>query len=287
MSRARATAALSAGLVLAALVGGCAEPPAPPRPSSGAATMRTDTRPDATQLLATTVEKINRSGGVHNTVRGSLGIVGELNGEGVVQYQGGAAEFSLTGHTEPEGQRPHPVTLSFVDGVGYLKTPLMRPEPGKPWLRIASDGTDFAAKLFSPALAQVLAAIDPRATFAGIESATKIETSAPEVIDGRQTTRYDLRILTARAAELSTDPQQRERYRSAADSGQREIGYQLWLDESGLPVRFAATQDVAQAGQMSLTSSYRDWGTRVDIQPPPADRVGAFRDLPMPQAQPR
>ncbi|MGW0893609.1 hypothetical protein [Saccharopolyspora sp. NPDC002578] len=278
------TAALTAGLLCLFGSAGCAPAPAP-QPSAPAAA-RPDLRPSAEPLLNDVLRRIDEHGSVLSTVRGDLGFAGELAGEGRVRYADDHADVALRGTTRPAGQPPQPVDLAVIDDVGYLKSPLLRPEPGKPWLRLGADGTDFASKLLAPALGQVQDSTDPRATFAGVESATKIESSAPDQVDGTPATRYSLRVLTSPAAAAAPAPEQRARLQRAVDSGRGEIGYELWIDERGLPVKFAASQKVAQAGQVSLTSTYRDWGSPVDVDAPPTEEVGAFPDGPLPQAQP-
>ncbi|MCI2416775.1 hypothetical protein MOQ72_05010 [Saccharopolyspora sp. K220] len=277
------TAVLSAGLALISTLGACSAEQ-PPRPSALMAA-RPDPRPAADGVLSQVIGKISERGSVRTSVRGSLGMVGELTAEGVVRYQGSLADLAFDGRTRAaKNQPPQHLQLSIVDGVGYLKTPLVPPEPNKSWLRIAPDGMDFGSRLLSPTLDQLHAAIDPRATFTGVEPATRIQASAPDTVDGKPTTRYELRIITAQAADVATDPQQRIRFRQVANSGEPELGYQLWLDESGLPTRFAASQEVAQAGQVSLTSTYRDWGAPVEIRVPPIEQVGVFQEA-TPRAQ--
>ncbi|GAB3699633.1 hypothetical protein GCM10027597_62560 [Saccharopolyspora tripterygii] len=244
---------------------------------------RPDPRPVAEAMLTDTINKINQHGTAHATMSGSLGVVGQLNADGAVRYRGPQADLALDGKTR--NTRTEDLAVSIVDEVGYLSTPLARPDASKPWLKISQDGSDFGSKLLSPALDQLHESVDPRATFSGIEQATRIQDSAPDTVDGRPTTRYDLRVLTDEAAKTATDEQQRERFQRAAEDGERELGYQLWLDERGLPAKFAATTKVAQAGQVSLVSTYRDWGSPVDIHLPPAAEVGIFNDLP-PMAQP-
>ncbi|GAA4621754.1 hypothetical protein [Saccharopolyspora hordei] len=245
-----------------------------------------DPRPAADALLSQVITKIGERGSTRSEVRGSIGVVGELTADGVVRYRGAQTDLALDGQTRPAGGKPpQRLRLSIVDGTGYLQTPLARPAPDKPWLRITPGAGDFGSKLLTPALDQVQEAVDPRATFSGVERATRIHSSAPDQVDGKPTTRYQLRIITAQAADTATDPQQRTRYRKAADAGEPEVEYQLWLDEAGLPARFAASGQVAQAGQVSLTSTYRDWGTPVEVQAPPADEVGVFEEGPA-QAQP-
>lgn len=293
MSRARATMiqrpaafVLSAAIVVTTALASCGTPAPPPHPGAGAAIVPRDTRADAAPLLTTVISNIDQRGSASSDVRGDLGLVGELTGAGAVRYQGGHADIALGGHTQASRAQPRQrVEVTVVDDIGYLKSPLLLPEAGKPWLKIAPDGVDFAARLLSPALRQLRDSADPRTTFAGIEPATKIQSSAPDQVDGRPATRYELRALTAQAARIAPDERQRKRFQQAADAGVPELGYQLWVDEAGLPVRFAATQNVAQAGKVSLTSTYREWGRPVDIQPPPAELIGVFRDFPAPQAQ--
>ncbi|MDA3626444.1 hypothetical protein OU415_13440 [Saccharopolyspora sp. WRP15-2] len=283
MSRARTrTAVISAGLTLIAALGGCSgEPPVP----TNAIAANPDPRPTADAMLSQVISRIDERGSTRSQIRGSLGVVGDLTADGVVRYRGQQTDLALNGQTRGTGnQPPQRIALSIVDGTGYLQTPLARPAPDKPWLRISPGAGDFGSKLLSPALDQVQEAVDPRATFSGVEKATRIQTSAPDQVDGKPTTRYQLRIVTAQAADAATDPQQRTRFQKAADAGEPELEYQLWLDESGLPAQFAATGQVAQAGQVSLTSTYRDWGAPTEIRVPPAEKIGVFQDVP-PQAQ--
>lgn len=281
MPRARTrTAVMSAGLVLVAALGACTgQSPQPTQPMAAPP----DPRPVADAVLHRAIEQINQHRTAQTSLRGDLGMVGELNADGAVRYQGRRTDISLSGQTR--NTRPNPLDIAVVDGTGYVKTPLAQPDPGKPWLRITPGANDFGSKLLGPALQQMHQAVDPRATFTGIEQATRIQSSTPDNVDGRPATRYDLRVSTARAAEAAPDPQQRDRFQEASREGEREMGFQLWVDENGAPVKFAATEDVKQAGEVSLTSTYRQWGAPVDIGVPPRNEVGVFEDAP-PVAQP-
>ncbi|GAB3277723.1 hypothetical protein [Parasphingorhabdus pacifica] len=265
---------------------GIEEPP--PRPAPGTAPAPVDDRPNAAPLLTEVINRIDQYGSAHSDVRGNLGLVGELAGRGAINYEPGSADLTLGGHTRPAREQPRQrVAVKVVDDTGYLSSPLLEPEPGKPWLAIAPGGHDFAAKLLGPALRQLRASADPRAAFAGVEPATRIESSSPDMVEGRATTRYDLRVITAQAARTAPDHEQRNRFRQAAEAGVGELEYRLWLDTNRLPVRFATTRKVDQAGKIALTSTYRDWGAPVGIQPPAPESIGVFRDLPVPQAHPR
>ncbi len=290
MHRARArTASAVTVLALTAGLGACtAEPPPPPAAEGPAAPAPPDPRPDAAPLLRDVLGAMNEAGTADSRFQGRLGLVGELDGEGSVDYRQPEPELSFTGTTQPApGVPAEPVELVLANGVGHLKSPLLMPEPAKPWLVVPEDGPEFTAQLFGPALRQLTETVDPRSTFADIEGATKIAASEPAEVDGRPATRYDLTVLTAPAAEAATDPRQKEQLQRAADEGKPELTYRLWVGEDDLPLRFATVQDVEQTGQVSLTTTYEDWGTDVTIEPPPPERIGEFRDLPPLAAPPR
>lgn len=283
-AHARTLAVAAAALAASLGLGACGGPqpadhaarplPGPPVP---------DNRPDAAPLLSKVIDRVNQAGSVHSRVQGDLGIIGDLTGDGSVSYHEQRADVSLTGQTRMRNGSTQPVQVTATGDDGYLKTPMLRPAPGKPWVRVTPGGADFASRLFAPALQQLREASDPRTAFSGIEHSAKIQSSAPDQVDGQPTTRYDVRVVTARAAEQTQDPQQRAQLSRTAKKTP-EQDYQLWVDGSGLPVRFSATKNVAQAGQVALTSHYRDWGAPATVQPPPPEQVGVF-DNPA-QAQP-
>lgn len=275
---------IACGIALLAGLCGCSPeqpqvntaPPAPP----------VDPRADAAALLAQVVGKIDQQDGVRNTVHGNLGMLGELTGEGKVGYSVRPANLTLQGKIRMSNDQSHPVKVSLVDGIGYVKSPLTRPQPGKPWLRVEPNADEAAGKLLGPALEQIQASIDPRSAFSGIEHSTKIQSSAPDHIEGKPTTRYELRVLTSRASETTTNPWQQARMHQAAVDGEPELAYRLWLDENGLPVRFTATRKVDNAGEVSLTSTYSDWGQSTNIQPPAPEEIGTLRATDLPRAEP-
>lgn len=280
----RITVALYAGLLLPAGLGACGSDPLPQpsAPQHPLVASRPDPRPDAGPLLHALIARMDQQGSVHSDVRGKLGLVGDLTGEGTVRYRGPQADVALGGDTRTTDTAvSHDVQLSIVNGVGYLKSPLLLAEAGKPWVRVVPNGHDLGAEMLGPALDQLKNTTDPRQAFTGIEAATKIQSSTPDRIDGKPATRVELRVLTARAAQIATDPQQRSRMRAAADHGQPELVYELWVDSSGLPARFTAIRD-GERGRISLTSFYSDWGVPTDIQAPPAELVGKFPDRPQP-----
>lgn len=275
-------------ILTAAVLGGCASEPPPP-PDTGPAPVRHDPRPSAAGLLTEVLDNVSEQGSARAEVHGDLGVVGKVNGASALHFDQTGSDIAMRGETKAGGQ-PQPVQLSVVDDVGYLQTPLARPESGKDWLRITPQGEDFTAALLSPALRQLHDAVDPRATFAEVTDASRIQDSAQEDVDGTPATRYDLRIDTKQAADQATDPQRAEQFQRAADAGKGELGYRLWVDADGLPLRFSTSPNIAQPGQQgandaTLTSTYSGWSEPVDISTPPPHEVGRLEQTP-PQAQP-
>lgn len=283
----RIAVALYAGLLLTSGLGACSSDPAP-RPAATPRPLplpRPDPRADAAPLLHALIQRMDQQGSVRSDVEGKLGLVGDLSGEGTVRYHGPQADVSLGGDAQTtDTSNPQDVELSIVDGIGYLRSPLLFTEAGKPWVRVVPDGHDLGAELLGPALDQLKNTTDPRQAFAGIENATKIQSDAPDRIGGKPVTRYELRVRTEQAARIANDPRQRAGMRAAADDGKPELTYELWVDARGLPARFTAVRDGHQ-GRISLTSFYRDWGVPTDIQAPPAELVGKFPDTPQPPVQ--
>lgn len=267
--------AASCGIALT-LVGCSSAPPEKPT-QSAPAVARPDPRASAAPLLDDVLHRIGELGGAHTEVRGDLGVLGEFTGKGVVSYADSEADLDVDGNLRmARGNDQHPVTMTVVDGIGYVKSPLTHSKPDKPWLRISPKDNDATAKLLGPALTQVRAASDPRTAFAGVEKATKIQTRSRDQVDGIPTTRYELRVVTSLAAQHAQDPTQRARLRKAAEGGQPELTYQLWIDDDGRPLRFSANSDVEKAGEIALTSNYRDWGTVEAITAPPENKIDSF-----------
>ena len=280
---ARTFAAATAVLAVSLGLGACSGNPPAGRPAAQPLPAP-DTRPIAAPLLHQVLDRVNQAGSVRSQVQGNLGMAGELDSDGAVSYRGPSADIALTGSTRMHDGQEQPLQVSLVGDDGYLKSPLLRSAPGKPWVRITPDGADFASRLFGPALDQLREASDPRTAFGGVESATRIQSQSQEQLDGQPVTHYDLHVITDQAAKQAQNPHQRDRLtRAAAKSPEQD--YQLWLDKTGMPVRFSAAKSVPQAGQVSLTSRYRDWGAPADIHPPQPDKVGTF-DHPAQAAQP-
>jgi hypothetical protein len=111
-----------------------------------------------------------------------------------------------------------------------------------------------------------------------MSGAATIVESVEEPLDGVRTMRYRARIDLNQAAAQVTDPWLKENVQRllalARATGSSTMDYVLWLDERNRLQRFLVEQPLpAGQGTVRTEARYHDWGTPVDIQPPPADQV--------------
>jgi hypothetical protein len=191
--------------------------------------------------------------------------------------------FELGGMTGQGGYRTAPdlaADFSMTDASGssrfivldkaiYLQLPDKgRAELGvdKPWVRFASgrQGVSALAELMTQQA-------DVGRQIAKMKSAGTIKSATSEDLDGRRTTHYSIDVDVNRLAESEQDPVLKASLQEIREMGTTTIPYQLWLDESNLPVR--TIMDVPGDPSGKVTMRYARWGDPVDVAAPPADQV--------------
>ncbi|MEU7140916.1 hypothetical protein ABZ942_15805 [Nocardia sp. NPDC046473] len=104
---------------------------------------------------------------------------------------------------------------------------------------------------------------------------TTIVRVLPGTIDGLSTTRSNLQIDTATAA----DSEQRSQMKYRADQGISIMEVDFWVDEHDLLVEIAVVTPLPKIGPLGSTVRYRDWGSPVRIDVPSDDQVGTTVNL--------
>lgn len=113
---------------------------------------------------------------------------------------------------------------------------------------------------------------DPEAMFKAMDKPKKLELLGQEEVDGVATNHY----------RITMDPQQYvEAMEFPAEMAQfmpKEIVSEMWVDADDLPRKFSQTTETPAVGGGQSTSSttegfYRDFGTDVDIEAPPASEI--------------
>jgi hypothetical protein len=195
----------------------------------------------------------------------------DLSGEGDLKFGDTAAAISMD-MTTAQGS----ISMVFVDGVLYMKLP-QELVPGKPWLKIDPNSESVLAKALGGLNESLSKNADPRAALTEFENAGEITDTKEEELDGKKTTHYTITVDVQKMADNQTDPTQKKAMQDAIGSGMKDFPVDVWLDEKGLPVRFAL-QTPTPDGKGGMTSvkmqvDYTDWGKPVDIVPPPADQT--------------
>lgn len=195
----------------------------------------------------------------------------DLTGEGDLKFGSDAAALSMNMSTS-QGS----ISMVFLDGVLYIKTP-QELQPGKPWLKIDSSSDNAMAKALSTMNEQLGKNADPRAALKEFEKSGEITSSKKETLDGKSTTHYTITVDVQKMADNQTDPAQKKTMQDAIDAGMKDFPVNVWVDDQGLPARFALETPTPN-GSGGMTSvkmqvDYSDWGQPVDIAAPPADQV--------------
>jgi hypothetical protein len=180
------------------------------------------------------------------------------------------------------GQIGGQMEMVFDELVFYMKFPeaIAQGMPGgKEWIKFdlaelgEQEGFDLQQMM-------QLSGTDPSQSLDLLRAAgTDFREVGAEDVRGVATTHYEGTVDLEKVAEQVPE-EARESYRTLMElSGQREIPVEVWIDEEGLTRRIRYEQKLADGTTMDLTQEYFDFGTEVDVEPPPDSEVLDFTDL--------
>ncbi len=255
-----------------------------------------DTVPLST--VAKAAEATTGAGGFKLTVDGKFEVPGgrdvPMRGSGAIDPASrrgrltfdSAGPLATAGAAGPGGR----IEQVFEGDVIYMRTPAIAKQFGakKEWLRIDLKGTGRALGVDPTQFGQ-LGTGDPRQMLDQIRSVSgEVEKLEGEKVRGVDTTRYraevDLRKYPDRLPEA-----QREQARVAVErivdmTGSPTYPITLWIDDDELVRRVRTEYTFKIPGQeeeasYSMTMEFFDFGSPVDVAPPPADQVQDLLDL--------
>jgi LppX_LprAFG lipoprotein len=210
---------------------------------------------------------------------------------------GGPATGTMTGEGAFSGRQGH-MTMDLSDLAGggvagnvemifdgllfYMKFPeaIAQGMPGgKEWVKFdlaklgEQEGFDLQQMM-------QLSGTDPSQSLDLLRAAgTDFQEVGEEDVRGVATTHYEGTVDLEKVAEQVPE-EARESYRRLMQlSGQSEIPVEVWIDEEGLTRRIRYEQKLADGTTMDLTQEYFDFGTEVDVEPPPESEVLDITDL--------
>lgn len=282
---------LAAGLSLSAVIatlGGCSGEAASGPPAGGATTpvtlaLRAVTLPAEPGPL---VDVIARQVRAARTVHVQQVSTGSENGRRVrekvsaqlrTDVQPPSAQLVIV-----DGGPEASTTEAVLDkGVIYTRADGEQMEPGKPWVRLSRQ--DLAAnpelgpfiKIFTSIIDEVDKALREVSSDTGlalVRNGSFTAPPAPENLAGTQARRYAGKTPTAAMAAAD------KTFAAMEKGGLKEIGWTLWVDGRGLPLRFTAAFRTPGGTEVLNTVDYRQWGQPVLIQIPPAAQVATLAD---------
>lgn len=217
-----------------------------------------------------------------------------VKGHGAGSFVPGNPAMAMT--MDAAGQQ---MEMRFVDKTFYLKIPNMprgMGDPGKPWVKITPDGGGPFAKMLGPMAKQMGEQTDPSKMLERIQKAGAITKSEQTELGGQPVSHYWIELDLGKVPEMSTLPEgmpQELIDKMKQQFAGVKVPMQLWLNSDSLPVKItmdmapvmeavgkASGQPSASVPMGTMTMTYSDWGKPVDVQAPPADKVG---ELKMPQ----
>jgi hypothetical protein len=220
-----------------------------------------------------------------------------FTGEGIFDYENRKGQvtydfselFASLGL--PDSQEP--VEAIFDGAVMYLKFPLLSAflPDAKPWIKLDPATLGENAGLDLSQLQQ-LGQSDPSQLLDYLKATSEgVEEVGVEQVDGVETTHYRGTIQLDKVAD-QVPPEQQEQVRAAIEklveqAGTTEIPVDVWVDGDGLVRKLELTYTASvqvpgsdpEEAESVVTMEFSDFGTAVEIEPPPADQVTDLAEL--------
>lgn len=268
-----------AGIVLSALalavtLGACSE-----KADTGGNTSQTGTQEtgagnaaaaNLVDLAKSIGDETSEANSAHMALTGD--VAGQsITGEGDLQFGDEAAAMTME-MTTPEGA----ISMIFVDSVLYMKLP-QELVAGKPWLKIDPNTNSQIAQALGTLNDELSKNADPRAALKEFEKSGEITDTKEEELNGETVTHYTITVDVQKMVDAQEDPTQKQAMQQAVDAGMKDFPVDVYVNEDGLPVRFALETPMPDgAGGMSTSKmqvDYTKWGEPVEIAAPPADQT--------------
>jgi hypothetical protein len=220
----------------------------------------------------------------------------ELSAEGAVDRTGRRATMSMDFGSLAElvpgsGLAGDDLTMDMVFDwpVAYMRAPFLsgRLSGGKPWVKLDLAAMAKGQGVELPSFGS-FGQSDPSAFLDFLKAASKLRVLGPEEVDGVPTTHYLARIdLGAFVDRLPARERRRlgpalAQLRQLTQDGQLAPLVDAWVDGDRLLRRFAMSFSVpagTESADVSLTMDLHDFGTDVEVTPPPASEVAELTQL--------
>ena len=219
---------------------------------------------DPGDFVDTVSDGVKASTTAHMTMTTKLGSLGEMSGEGDLDYTADPPELAMTMDLPMAGGTK--TEMRYVDGIFYMSMGDL--SGGKFWKLDPSDSDGPLGDMGS-----MLDQVDPMGTLEKLEPAIDTVTYAgDDDVDGQSLDHYELTIDPADLAKSMDLPD------AAKSQLPGKITYDIWLDDEHRLSKMHMDLPVAGTDS-SIDVTASDWGKDVTIEAPPADEVTEMPDL--------
>lgn len=210
------------------------------------------------------------------------GVSTDIAAEGAFDYTSGNGEMTIT--TEVPGFGELALEERIIDGVVYMNMGEI-PGLGAGWISL-DIGEAFGAEGIGNTIG---AQPSPTEQLDQLRAAGDVVEVGTEDVRGEQATHYtailDFQALLDEGADAlgeTLGAEDVEYFTGLFDDLGGDTTVDVWINDGGLPVRYAVDTSVDVAGQLvesTITMEFFDFGLDVNPEPPPADEVMSFDDL--------
>lgn len=172
--------------------------------------------------------------------------------------------------------------MRLLGQVIYIKMPPGANPGGKPWAKLDIEELSQRAGFDISSLQQFKNA-DPTSSLAYFEGVSDdVKEVGKEDVRGEATTKYTATFDLDKAIANHDDADAKDALRAVTKQlGLTKLPATIWIDDDGRMRKMVQSLDLSKvagaqggAGQMTITFELYEFGTKVDVEAPPADQVG-------------
>ncbi|UCM89851.1 LolA-like protein [Streptomyces marincola] len=245
---------------------------------------------DAVSLAAETTREVTSAEFVA-TMRAPESMGGDMEMTGSMAWESELAmDLMVSGSAlEADPAAPEEVPVVWVDDVMYmdLGEAFAAGSGGRTW--VSFDPMALAEEIGDESVAGTMsfgldsANQDPAQQLALLLESPEIELVGEETLDGAEVSHYRGTITTEDAlgsggADFLTEEERARLVDAMSEQGIDDYHLDVWVDENDLPVRIHQTYSTDQ-GPVEYEVAYRDFGTEVAVETPPAEETIDFMQL--------
>jgi hypothetical protein len=211
-----------------------------------------------------------------------------LTADGVVDFTGHSAQL-----TETLPANAGSMEIRFSGGMVYLQLPGQlgaQLAGGKPWASI--DVNKLAQQQYGASLSELQGSMpsDPTDALGYLRGASdQVREIGPDTVDGAATRHYDVTIDLDKAAAGQPPQAQQATQKLEQQLGTHTLPAQVWIDDQGrlrkimldekiTPPSTAAGTTSPGPISLSVSETFRDFGTPVHVSAPPAEQTADITD---------